>query len=232
MFIRFRHNKTRLQVSLLEVTRLGGKVRNEHIASFGSIEAPQTVDARVAFWQRLHDRFAKLGNRLDAAAQAKLFGDIHAKIPMPTLDEQRRLQLRNAEADEQLWSNVRGMAEDTRTGHQKVAEHGERTIADSEQAIINANEKVEIARNRVERLNNGEAVSGGLGKPRTREDTIGLMGLTPREARQFMESAELSECFGSDRIVAELLKSHERAKRATMSLLIRKKRVLFGRSGW
>lgn len=230
MFIRFRQNRTRLQVSLLQATRSGGKVRNEHIASFGSIEVPQTVEARLVFWQRLHDRLAKLGNRLDAAAQAKLFGEIHVKIPIATLDEQRGLQLRNAEADEQLWTNVRGMAEDTQTGHRDIAELAERTIADSKRAITDADDKVQLARTRLERLKKGEAVTGGLGKPRTREDTIALMGLTGREAQQFMEAAELCECFGSARIVSEILKSQERAKRATMSLLIRKKRALFGRS--
>jgi hypothetical protein len=61
---------------------------------------PPSVEDRIAFWQRLRDRLAKLSNCLDATAQAKLLADINAHIPMVTLDEQRALQLRNAEADE------------------------------------------------------------------------------------------------------------------------------------
>jgi hypothetical protein len=52
-----------------------------HVASFGSVEVPPSVEDRIAFWQRLHERVAKLANRLDATAQAKLLGDIHAPRP-------------------------------------------------------------------------------------------------------------------------------------------------------
>jgi len=96
-------------------------------------EVPQTVEARLVFWQRLHDRLAKLANRVDATAQAKIFGDIHAKIPMVMLDEQRGLQLRNAESDEQFWTSMRGMAEDNLAGHQencgpcRALDHGRQT---------------------------------------------------------------------------------------------------------
>jgi hypothetical protein len=42
---------------------------------------PPSVKDRIAFWKRLHDRLAKLSNRLNATAQAKLVGDVHARIP-------------------------------------------------------------------------------------------------------------------------------------------------------
>jgi len=53
------------KVSIVETRRVGGKVRHEHIASLGSIETPLTVANRVAFWQRVHERLAKLSNRID-----------------------------------------------------------------------------------------------------------------------------------------------------------------------
>src|SRR5215208_4795115 len=112
MFTRFRQGDYRLQVSLVETRRVDGKVRHEHIASLGSIETPQTVEGRLAFWQRLHDRFAKLGNRVDAAMQGKLLGEVHARVPMVTLDEQRALQLERAEADERFWNGLRDMHQD------------------------------------------------------------------------------------------------------------------------
>ena len=54
----------RLQLSLIETRRCDGKVRHEHIASLGS-----SVAERIAFWTRLHERLAKLANRVDAATQ-------------------------------------------------------------------------------------------------------------------------------------------------------------------
>ena len=33
----------------------GGMVRHEHSASLGSIETPQSVAIRVAFWPRVHE---------------------------------------------------------------------------------------------------------------------------------------------------------------------------------
>jgi hypothetical protein len=60
MFVRFRQSRLRLQVSLVETRRIGGRVQSEHVASLGSVEMPQTIEARVVFWQRLHERLAKL----------------------------------------------------------------------------------------------------------------------------------------------------------------------------
>ena len=106
MFVRFRQTETRLQVSLVETRRVGGRVRHEHVASFGSVEVPPSVQDRIAFWHRLHERLAKLANRLDAAAQAKVLGDIHARIPMVTLYEMQAHKLGNAEADKRFWTNL------------------------------------------------------------------------------------------------------------------------------
>ena len=84
MFARFRPSPYRLQVSIVETRRVGGRVCHEHIASLGSIETPLTVANRVAFWQRVHERLAKLSNRIDPATQGKIRGDIHSRIPMVT----------------------------------------------------------------------------------------------------------------------------------------------------
>ena len=93
MFVRFRQTKTRLQASLVQTRWADGKVRHEHIALLGTVAASLPVAERLVFWQHLHERMAKLGNRIDAATQAKLLGNIHARIPMVTPDEVRALQL-------------------------------------------------------------------------------------------------------------------------------------------
>lgn len=167
MFIRFRQTRDRLQVSLVENRRTGGKVRHEHIASFGSIATPFSVEARLAFWARLHQRLAQLANRVDAA---KLLGSIHARVPMVTADEQRSLQLQNAEADERFWASVRDMNQATVDEHKGLAATVERKIANGEAAATAAAEKAAAAKDRVERIRRGEDVVGGLGKPLTAEN--------------------------------------------------------------
>jgi hypothetical protein len=100
MFARFRRSPYLLQVSIVETRRVGGKVRHEHIASLGSIETPLTVANRVAFWQRVHERLAKLSNRIDPATQGKIRGDIHTQIPMITFHWSRRRGARPRSAGE------------------------------------------------------------------------------------------------------------------------------------
>ena len=84
MFVRFRRTATRLQLSLVETSRVDGKVRHEHVASLGSVDLSLSVESRLAFWQRVHERLAKLSNRIDPA---KVLGDIYARVPMVTADE-------------------------------------------------------------------------------------------------------------------------------------------------
>jgi hypothetical protein len=71
----------------------------------------------------------RLGNRIDAAAQAKLLGDIHARIPMITANEQRALQLANAKADAETWGTLADMHAGTVEGHAGLIASAERTKA-------------------------------------------------------------------------------------------------------
>jgi hypothetical protein len=93
MFVRFRvtknfrETKTRLRVSLVETRRIEGRVRHVHIASLGSVPMPPEVDDRLAFWQRFHGRLAGLAKRVDGQKQAKVLGEVHARIPMVVPDE-------------------------------------------------------------------------------------------------------------------------------------------------
>jgi hypothetical protein len=109
MFVRFRQAGHKLQTSLIETRRVDGKVRHEHIASLGSIILPPSVADRITFWQRLHDRLAKLSNRVTAEDQGKVLGAVHAKVPMVTADEQHALQLENAKADAPFWDRMADM---------------------------------------------------------------------------------------------------------------------------
>jgi hypothetical protein len=225
MFVRFRQSRSRLQVSLLETRRIDGHVRNEHVASFGSVDTPQTVETRIVFWQRLHERLAKLANRVDAGTQAKLLTDIHARIPMVTPDQQRGLQLRNAESDEQLWTSMRSISEDNLAGLTYLANETERRVAEIKPLIENAEAKATTARDRIARIKQGEAVGGGLGKPRTREEMIALMGLSKKEVRHCLALAELTPEEGDfEHVMRELRLAKDRAEHATVNRLLRNKR--------
>ena len=108
-------------MSLVETGRVNGKVRHEHIASLGSILMPPTVASRIIFWCQLHERLARLSNRIDGEAQGKILGAVHERIPMVTPDEQRALQLENAKADAEQWSNIHNLHAGTVEEHKGFA---------------------------------------------------------------------------------------------------------------
>jgi hypothetical protein len=81
MFVRFRHQGRRLQPSLMQTRRVDGKVRSEHIASLGSVDADVSVRERIAFWAKLPGRLDRLGNRVAAAEHGKIYGALHAREP-------------------------------------------------------------------------------------------------------------------------------------------------------
>jgi hypothetical protein len=194
MFVRIRQTKRKLQFTVAETRRVDGKVRHEHVASLGSIGIPQTVAARIAFWAALYGRLAKLGNRIDPETQAKILGAIHAKVPMVTPDEQRGLQIENAEADERLWSGLRDVHADQIEGHKALVAKAQTTIASATSEMTHAGQKAAVAKERIEKLKNGENLSGGLSKSTTGfEKILRDAGWTKADLRHARELAELSK---------------------------------------
>jgi hypothetical protein len=86
MFIRFRATETRLQLSVIETSRRGGKVHHRHVASLGSLPLKPLPADRVAFLKHLDARLD--GLRIDATLRAKLRGEIEARVPLPTASEE------------------------------------------------------------------------------------------------------------------------------------------------
>jgi hypothetical protein len=230
MFVRFRQSRSRLQASLIETRRTNGKVRNEHIASLGSVETPATVASRLAFWQRLHARLAKLSNRVDAATQGKILSDIHARIPMVTIGEQRALQLENAEADAKLWSALQNFGKDQVTGHREMAATAERAIATGEAELAKTSNNVAVAQDRVERIKRGEEVHGGLGEPPTREDferELIKAGFTKSQLRRCRLLGELHQELGDlgwDEFLQEMHRARDQAVTTVARKMLRNKR--------
>jgi hypothetical protein len=225
MYVRFSIRGSRLLASLVEARRVNGKPRNEHIASLGSVPNPPSVADRVAFWRRLHERLAKLGNRLDGAAQGKVMGAVHARVAMVTPDEQRALQLENAKADAGQWDRLHGMHAATAEDHKGLATTVASTIAKAEGHAVEAASSAKAARERIERIERGENVEGGLGNPATREEFEAALlkaGFTRARLRHCLLLAEL----GEDELRAlmpEILKHKDRVERAVVRAALRRR---------
>ena len=76
----------------------------------------------------MHDRLSALSNRI-VDEQSKILGTVDERIPMPTPDELRDLQLENAKVDQRFWEGLRRMHTDTIEGHRGVIGTPERAIA-------------------------------------------------------------------------------------------------------
>jgi hypothetical protein len=219
MFVRFRQSDRRLQVSVVETRRTDGKVRHEHIAGLGSVDIPPSVRERLVFWGRLPDRLARLGNRVNAADQAKIYGAIHGRVPMVTIEEQQALKLDNAEADERFWSGLHGAHQEQADGQKQLAAKAERAAAGNQVAAAKAAGNAAAAKDRAERIRKGEDVPGGLGKPLTREDMVRMLrekfGWTASDFRH-MEAVTAIGALGDEafeEFLSEITDSRARARR-------------------
>jgi hypothetical protein len=227
MFVRFRQVR-RLQVSLIEPRRVGGKVRHEHVASLGAVDVPPTVADRVAFWRSLHERLSRLANRVDAAAQGKILGQVHTRIPMVTIDELRALQSENTDADEQFWTTVRDMHQSTADDYKGLAENVARTIATAEAAAKMAGDNAEAAKERAARLKRGEAVPGGLAKPPDMHTVLRELRWSEAQIDRCRMVHTISELGGFEEMLAEIHKAHERAEQAAVRRVLVRRLHLAG----
>jgi hypothetical protein len=186
MFVRFRSSPRRLQLSLVETRREGGKVRHEHVASLGAITTPLTVADRVEYWQNLHQRLGRLANRLDGETQAKILGAVHARVPMPTVDEIHALNLEEAKQHEAAW-RMRHISTEAIVDENKMRlKAAQKLVTAGEPLVVSAAEEVQAAEQRRERIERGENVPLP-GKPPTLKE----MGITPAHARHAMTMASL-----------------------------------------
>jgi hypothetical protein len=220
MFARFRESRDRLQVSVVETRRIDGMVRHEHVASFGSVPLVPSIADRIEFWREVHQRLSKLSNRIDGAAQAKLLGAIHARIPMVTPDEQRALQLANAKADAETWSTLADMHAGTVEGQAGLIASAERARATAVAERAKASEHATRAKDRAARIEHGEDVAGGLGKPLTVADLIEA-GWTKADIARCVQMHEVSEAFGFDTVVEAIHEATDRAERSKLRALHR-----------
>jgi hypothetical protein len=215
MFVRFRQTTRRLQVSLVETHRCNGKVRADHIASLGSILTPADIADRIAFWAKLHQRLARLSNRISAKQHGELLASIHERVPMVTVAEQRDLQLANAKADAQFWNSFAALHAGTADDHRRLAAGAERAVTSSEAGRAQAAEYAASAEDRIAKIERGEDVQGGFGKPATREDFERVLieaGMSKRDIQRAVQVSAISDAFGFDVLMRELRQAKDRAE--------------------
>ena len=87
--------RTRLVVQIVETVREGGKVRQKHVASLGSLK-DDTLAGRESFWLDCELRLKRLSNRLGPELLARLRRDIAARIPPLTAAQRKTLRARES----------------------------------------------------------------------------------------------------------------------------------------
>jgi hypothetical protein len=167
----------------------------------------------------------RLSNRFSHDTHGKLIGQIHARIPIPTPDEQRALQKDNAEADERFWSNIQHMNAAATEKRKDLLASTQSAIADGEAAAKDAGAKAEHAKERLAKIEKGEDVQGGLGRPMTREDLRRISGMSDEQIQHCMDMFELRLSDEEmERLVHEQLDAGDRAGRAIVRRLLRERR--------
>ena len=193
MYVRFRRQGHRLQASLVQGRRAAGKVHAEHIGALGSVDADVSLRSRVAFWAKIRDRLAALGNRIGTDEHAKILGALHGRIPMVTPEDIRAVQEESFADDERFWDGMRDLNASHIEGHKAQIALVEAKIAEMEPEVGRAAEKVAVARSKLEKLRRGEPVAGGLGKRLDLHAVIKAAGLTPSIVRRALLFARLTE---------------------------------------
>jgi hypothetical protein len=207
MFVRFRPTSRRLQASLVETHRHDRRVRHEHVASLGSIPLAMTTADRFVFWSALHERLARLGNRLNAADQHKIMAAIHARIPMPTVEDQEVAANAGREANAGLLAVLKDK-------HRDLAEH-HRRAAETETAAAAAVDGLEDAyADRPLTLAEAQRLFGGAVKVRQMLEVAELFRLAGADADADAERSLMKT------LVDESVKAGDRAHRRTVRRLL------------
>jgi hypothetical protein len=219
MFVRFRRTDRRLQISLAAACWANGRPRQEHIASLGSIPLTMAPADRIAFWTRLHQRLDALSNRIDAVQRGAILAAIHARIPMPTPDDQQAVQLEQAQADAKFWQALaEGGAEDIEA-HKGLVATAQRDLGASERAAAEIAAKADAARDRVARTERGEAVA--VPPPLTRKDMLRITGMTEAEMQHCVRVHEIAEHGRLQLLLDEQHRRHRQAEKAVVRRLHR-----------
>ncbi len=182
MFVRFRETPRRIQASLVTTRRSESVVRHEHVAGLGSVPLSPSAADRIVFWTQLHQRLDALSNRVDAAQRGAILTTIHARVPMPMIDDHQAVQLEHARADARFWETLAEMQASDVEGHKELLATVQRAIAEREPLATDTSAKAQAAKDRLARVEKGEAVAG-IPAPMTHADMLKISGMTEAQAQ-------------------------------------------------
>ena len=199
----------------MQTRRVAGKMQSEHIASLGSVDADVSVRERIAFWTKIEERLARLGNRVGPDDRDKIIVALGARIPFLTADDLRTVQAENAKADEQLWAGIRDMNAAAVEGRERLIAAAATEIAEYAATSADVAERVGSTKDRLARLERGEPVVGGLGKKVDIGAIMKAAGITPSDARHMREvasltAAEFESLLGVDGLLLQAMGKAER----------------------
>jgi hypothetical protein len=205
---------------LAETRRVGGRVQQVHVAALGAIDIGLLPADRIAFWTKLHQRLDALSNRVDAAQRGTILAAIHARIPMPTLDDQQTVQLERAREDVRFWEMLAGSYADDIEGRKELLASMQRAIAAREPLAADTATKAQAAKDRLARVEKGEAVDG-IGAPLIRKDILKITGWSEGYLRHCEQVAEIAGLGGFQLLLGEQQRRREKAERAVVRELHR-----------
>jgi hypothetical protein len=126
----------------------------------------------------------------------KIYGSLHARIPMVTPDDQRAIQEENAKDDERFWDVMRDMNASMVEGQKALIAAAKAKITEFEPSVAESTARHEAAKDRLEKIRRGESVAGGLGKPLDYRQFVAILkeaGWTPSNMRHAELLATLSD---------------------------------------
>src|SRR5580700_3013010 len=126
--------------------------------------------AHVSLWAKLPGRLARLANRVGVDEHGKIYGALHDRIPMVTPEEQGAVQEENFKDDERFWDTMRDLNAASVEEHKSLIASAEAKLKGHESAAADAGEKLETAKNRLQRLQRGGERQRRLGQ------AVGLRG--------------------------------------------------------
>ena len=148
MHIRSRLHHRRLQISLVDTQRADGKVRQEHVAS-------------LAFWTQVHPRLSRLDNRLSPEMRARVMGELHAVVPMVSIDAAIAGKIETADRNLQRSTKLRDMFQEMVSAKKAMLVQLQRDIAEGEAQAAKMDGAVKRDQDKLTRLKAGEDVPVG-----------------------------------------------------------------------
>jgi hypothetical protein len=111
------------------------------------------------------------------------------------------------------------MQADDIKAHKQLLATAQRAIADREQAAARTAEEAHAAKDRLARVEQGEAIAG-IPAPMTRQDLLRITGMTEAQARRCEQVAEIADAGGFQRLLMDkLVRRDETSEKAVVRKL-------------